>query len=399
MKIAIIAPSHLPSRRANAFQVMKMAQAFACLGHTVRVAVPGKLAQPVPWDELAHLYGLRLRFPVEWLLARSFLRRYDYGLEAVRWAQRWSADLLYTRLPQAAAIASATGLATVLEVHDLPAGAMGIWLFRQFLRGTGKRRLVAITHALASDLADKLGAPWAESSQDRAGSTDLPGFMIVAPDGVDLERYAGLPMPEQARRLLGGTSVHLPLLPDRFTAGYTGHLYAGRGIDIILEMARRLPQVAFLLVGGEPEEVTKLRDAVQSSGLANVILTGFVPNAELPRYHAACDAFLMPYQHHVAASSGGDIARYLSPMKLFEYMACGRPILCSDLPVLREVLNPENALLLPPGDVEAWVKALESLKSNPQLQTVLGAQTLNDVKSYTWERRAQHILNGLGTKS
>jgi glycosyltransferase involved in cell wall biosynthesis len=86
-------------------------------------------------------------------------------------------------------------------------------------------------------------------------------------------------------------------------------------------------------------------------------------------------------------------------MKLFEYMACGRPILCSDLPVLREVLNPDNALLLPPGDVEAWVKALESLKSDPQLQTVLGAQTLSDVKSYTWERRAQHILNGLDTKS
>jgi len=160
-----------------------------------------------------------------------------------------------------------------------------------------------------------------------------------------------------------------------------------------------LPEVSFLLVGGEPEEVTRVRAAAQSKDLANVILTGFVPNTELPRYHAACDVFLMPYQRRVAASSGGDIARYLSPMKLFEYMACGRPILCSDLPVLREVLNPENALLLPPEDAGAWVTALESLKSDPLRRSALEARTLSEVKSYTWERRAQLILNGLDTES
>jgi glycosyltransferase involved in cell wall biosynthesis len=393
MKIVMIAPSHLPSRRANTLQVMKMAQAFTCLGHTVRVAVPGRIVQPVPWDELAHMYGLRVQFPVEWLPAWSFLRRYDYGLRAVRWALRWKADLVYTRLPQAAAIASAIGLATVLEVHDLPSGAMGTWLFHRFLRGGGRRRLVAITHALATDLAGKLDAPTLA-----AGSAHMPAFTVVAPDGVDLERYANLPRPEQARQMLGGADIHLSLQPDRFTAGYTGHLYAGRGVEIILEMARRLPEVAFLLVGGEPEEVTKLRDAVQSRGLGNVFLTGYVPNAELPRYHAACDVFLMPYQRRVAASSGGDIARYLSPMKLFEYMACGRPILCGDLPVLREVLNPENAVLLPPDDVEAWVEALESLKNDPLRRLTLEARTLSEVKSFAWERRAERILDGLDVR-
>ncbi len=398
MKIALVAPSHLPSRRANTLQVMKMAQAFTCLGHTVRVAIPGKAVQPVTWDELARLYGLRVQFPMEWLPAWSFLRRYDYGLRSVRWAQRWNADLLYTRLPQAAAIASAIGLATVLEVHDLPSGMMGTWLFRRFLRGSGRRRLVAITHALADDLAEKLGAPGVREEASQTLAADgaaIPGFTVVAPDGVDLERYASLPGPGQARQMLGEADIPVSIPPDRFTAGYTGHLYTGRGIDTILEMARRLPEVAFLLVGGEPEEVLRLRDTVQSRGLANVHLTGFVPNAELPRYHAACDVFLMPYQEHVAASSGGDIARYLSPMKLFEYMACGRPILCSDLPVLVEVLNTENAVLLPPEDVDAWTGALESLRGDPERRFALERRTLSEVKNYTWEKRAQRILNGL----
>jgi glycosyltransferase involved in cell wall biosynthesis len=397
MKIALIAPTYLPSRRANTLQVMKMAQAFTCLGHAVRVAVPGSVPNPVAWDDLAHLYGLHVQFPVAWLPARPFLRRYDYGLRSVRWALGWDADLLYTRLPQAAAYASAIGAPTILEAHDLPSGTMAAWLFRRFLKGSGRRRLVAITHALADDLAEKLGAPGAVSPQTQAaGRPDKPPFTIVAPDGVDLERYAGLPDPEQARLRLVAADPSLQLQPERFTAGYTGHLYAGRGINIILEMARRLPEVTFLLVGGEPVEVRRLKDTVQSRGLANVFLAGFVPNAELPRYHAACDAFLMPYQRRVAASSGGDIARYLSPMKLFEYMACGRPILCSDLTVLREVLSPENAVLLPPDDVDAWVGAIQSLLEDPARCRFLGELVRSEAKRYTWEARASDILEGIG---
>jgi hypothetical protein len=176
MKIALIAPTHLPSRRANTLQVMKMAQAFTCLGHTVRVAVPGSVAHTVPWDELAHLYGLHVQFPVEWLPAWPLMRRYDYGMRSVRWALGWNADLVYTRLPQAAAFASALGAATIFEVHDLPARTMGAWLFRRFLKGSGRRRLVAITHALATDLAAKFGTPTMIEPPSAAGNAGKPSF-------------------------------------------------------------------------------------------------------------------------------------------------------------------------------------------------------------------------------
>jgi len=392
VKVAVIAPTHLPARRANTLQVMKMAQALVCLGHTVRVAVPGFPPEPVSWEEIASLYGLRVQIPLVWLPAWSSLRRYDYGLRAVRWAQSWRADLIYTRLPQAAALASTLGIATVLEIHDLPYSRAGAWLFRRFLKGRGARRLVAITHTLATDLTSKLGAPAARGMPLQA---DLPPFTLVAPDGVDLERYANLPDPQEARRRLADAVRDLSLHPHRYTVGYTGHLYSGRGAEMILEMAARLPDTNFLLVGGEPDEVQRLRSTVKSRGLDHVILAGFVPNAELPRYHAACDLFLMPYQQRVAASSGGDISRYLSPMKLFEYMACDRPILCSDLPVLREVLNSSNAVLLPPEDVEAWVSALQSLRDNPERCLALSGQARCEVEGYTWEARAERILEGI----
>jgi glycosyltransferase involved in cell wall biosynthesis len=208
---------------------------------------------------------------------------------------------------------------------------------------------------------------------------------------VDLERFAGLPAPEQARRTL-------PLEIHGFTAGYTGHLYTGRGVNLILTLAASLPKINFLLVGGEPLDVERVRKDVHSHGLNNVHLTGFISNSDLPRWQAACDVLLMPYQVHVAASSGGDIGRYLSPMKLFEYLACGRAILSSDLPVLREVLNPENALLLPAQDATAWMNALQSLSADPGRREDLARRARQDAARYTWESRAALILADLDIK-
>jgi len=112
-------------------------------------------------------------------------------------------------------------------------------------------------------------------------------------------------------------------------------------------------------------------------------------------YQAACDVLLMPYQSLVAASSGGDISRYLSPMKLFEYLACGRPILSSNLPVLSEVLNDRNAVLLPAAEVGSWILALKQLQNDPETREKLSDQAREDALKYTWEKRAGLILEGI----
>lgn len=383
MKLALVAPTYLPARRANTIQVMKMAQALVRQGHTIRLAVPGARPSGLTWTELAHLYGLQEEFPVEWLPVTPTFRSYDFGLRALAWARHWGAELIYTRHPQTAAFASLLNTPTILEVHDLPAGRFGGPLFRAFLRGMGAQRMVVITLALAVDLGKHYDAP-----------IGLP-FCLIAPDGVDLERFAGLPEPATARRALVESGV-LPQLPvERFTAGYTGHLYGGRGVELLLELASRLPDTNFLMVGGEPGDVQRVQRDVVQRNLLNLYLAGFVPNAELPRYQAACDVLLMPYQARVAASSGGDIGRYLSPLKLFEYMACRRAILCSDLPVLREVLTDQNAVLLPPQDIEAWAGTIARLTEDNALRTSLAEHAYSDVQQHTWEHRAALIMSDL----
>lgn len=386
MRVAVIAPSEIPSRRANTMQVMKMAQAIAALGHEVRLVAPTHKAsanpQSIGWDGLAHHYGLQSRFQVEWLPVNLRFRGYDFGIAAVNWARSWDAELLYTRLPQAAAFASMRGLATILEVHDMPQGRAGPYLFQRFLRGQGARRLVVITKSLLKDLQDKHAMPLEAS------------FTLVASDGVDLTRYADLPDIQEARRRLA-ERIKPPINQERMLAGYTGHFYQGRGVELMLTMASHLPEITFLLAGGEPQHLEKLERQVEQKGLSNMVLVGFVPNAELPFVQAACDFLLMPYQRHVAASSGGDIAAYLSPMKLFEYMACGRPILSSNLPVLQEVLHPEFAVILPSEDTNAWVSALRELASNAQRRAELGERARMAALQYSWEERARRVLEGI----
>jgi glycosyltransferase involved in cell wall biosynthesis len=395
MKVAVIAPTTLPSRRANTLQVMKMTQALASLGHKVRLAIPEETGTGDrgnrSWDAISNLYGLNSRFPMEWLPANPRLRKYDYAWSAIRWARKWKAEIIYTRLPQAATWAANQGLPTILESHDLPQGTFGPLLFRLFLRGRSARSLILISNPLAADL------------RERFGSSIQPPFVQIIPDGVDLERYTDLPEPAESRRRLSADlknradKLDINFLPERFTAGYTGHLYPGRGISLILKMAESIPEMNFLIAGGNPNDVNRIEAKVLEGKLQNVTLTGFIPNAELPRYQSACDVLLMPYQRQVSASSGGDIAKYLSPMKLFEYMACGRAICTSDLPVFGDVLSEEIAILLPSDDVSSWVKALRSLKVDPKLRMNIAVRAKEMAAEYSWENRAKKILSGVQT--
>jgi glycosyltransferase involved in cell wall biosynthesis len=356
---------------------MKACQALAQLGHTVELLVPavgsvrpaGERSSPA---ELASFYGLAASFPVEWLPANPRLRRYDFSWRAVQRARRWGAELVYVWPPQAAVFALLCRLPVLLEMHGEPEGSWGPLLFQLFLRLPGRKRWLPITQALVDLLAGRFPVGRAPYR--------------VSPNGVDLERFTNLPEPSLARQTLG--------LPEQPTVGYTGHLYAGRGIALLVELARRFPQVHFLWVGGHPSDVEHWRGQLASANISNVTLTGFIENSCLPLYQAAAEVLLMPYERVIAGSSGGNSAAYASPMKMFEYMACGRAIISSDLPVIGEVLNDRNAVLCPPEQPDAWASALGGLLADEDRRQALARTALQDAQAYTWLERARKALEG-----
>lgn len=371
MNICAISTAQIPSTTANSIQVMKTCQAMVQNGHTVRLLVPG--LEKTTWAELARLYGLSSSFTIEWIPFDPRWRRNDFALKAARQAK--GADLVYTWTVQSATAALLGGQIALLEIHDLPTGRLGPMWLRMFLRLPGKKRIALITSALRSALETRLGRPL------------IPSQVVIAPNGVEPERYQGLPPAPIARAQLG--------LPEQITVGCTGHLYAGRGADLFLALAARFPQASFVWVGGREKDVTEQRTRALQSGLSNVTFTGFVPQADVPLTQAAADILLMPYGRSIAGSSGGNSAEICSPMKLFDYLAAQRAILSSDLPVIREILDENSAVFASPEDQDAWAAALERLLANPGLRASLSACAGEKAVQYSWRNRQERCLSGL----
>lgn len=372
MKIACLTTSQIPSSTANSIQVMKVCQALAQASGAVSLWAPGR--ERIPWETLAAHYGISTPFEVEWVPSLRAFRRYDLTVTGLRRAKMWKADMVYTWLIQAALFALWQGFPALLELHDRPTGRLGPQMFKLFLRHPGKKRVLVITSALQRAL------------ERQYGYTFAPEEIRVTPNGADLERYRDLPEASFARYQLG--------LPQGPTAVYSGHFYAGRGIDLLFALAQRLPEVNFLWVGGRKEDVDSWQNRLQQARVSNVLLTGFVENQRLPLYQAAADVLLMPYERSIAGSSGGNSVEICSPMKMFEYMAAGRAILASDLPVLHEVLTPDNAVFCPPEDVDAWEQALTALLADAARREGLMRQASADIKGYTWRARAERALDG-----
>jgi len=373
MKIACITTSVVPSKTANSIQAMKVVHALHELGHEVRLWVPE--FEKSTWDQIANIYGLRSRFEITWTRFLPVSKQYDFCWKSVSEANRWGAEVVYTWALQAAVFAQKRGLPSVMEFHDFPMGRIGPELFKIFAFSQQKKLSLCTTRALAEGMQERYGFQFTQSE------------LQIAPNGTETERYADLPSPVDARQMLG--------LPDGFTVGYTGHFYAGRGMDLLTELARLMPEVNFLWVGGQPEDIAPWMDQLKNQSILNVTITGFIPNSRLPLYQAAADVLAMPYGKNISGSSGGDISKVINPMKMFDYMAAGRPIIASDIPVFHEVLDEKFAIFCESEDPESWTNAIRSLQQDPHCRASMGAFAGREAEKYTWKNRAIETISKL----
>lgn len=372
MNITAIAGARIPSDTANSIQVMKVCQALTQLEHKVTLLVPAPPLPNLQPSDLESIYGLQIGFRIEYLPASGALGRRLFTLQAVRRALALGSDLIYSWLPQSAVFALLARKASIFEIHEPASTPVGRMWYRLFAALPGRKRLVSITQALVQIL-------------NRQYHIRLrPEDIVIGPNGVELDRFASLPDPQAARRQIG--------LPASPTVLCTGHLYAGRGAGLFLELAEATPQAHFLWVGGRPQDVTLWRQ--KAAGLSHVTFTGFVPHEKIPLYQAAGDILLMPYERTIAGSSGGDSSTFCSPMKMFEYMAAGRAILSSDLPVIREVLDEQMAVFCPPENFSAWKEALHTLLNDADRRQALGQRARRAAERYTWLARARRTLEG-----
>jgi glycosyltransferase involved in cell wall biosynthesis len=373
MKIACITTSIIPSKSANSIQAMKVVHALKQSGQDVRLWVPE--FERSDWGTLADMYGLTTGFDVIWLPFLPRLKQYDFTLKAVSAAARWGADVIYTWALQAAVFGRLRGKATVMEFHDFPMGRNGPVLFKIYQRFKGRKLTLCTTRALAEGIEERFKMRITEDE------------LQIAPNGTETERYANLPLPEEARKQLE--------LKEGFTVGYSGHFYPGRGMGLLTEIAQLLPDVNFLWLGGRQEDILPWQDKLSAQAIHNVTITGFIPNTRLPLYQAAADVLVMPYGKKISGSSGGDISRVINPMKMFDYLAAGRPIIASEVPVFHEVLTEETAIFCEPENSQNWAKAIKELQDDPEKRTQMSERAKASAEKYTWKNRARITLEKL----
>lgn len=386
MRVLYLCSAQIPSRSTNALQVIRMCEAFQRAGGEVTLVHPSRIGnRPEGYDgDVWSFYSVETRFervtlpvPLTWRaahtawIARPVLAS-SLGVFLSRRCRPGQPPFVcYGRSPLGAWLAlrarrlwgdRSACRGVFLELHDDVSNGRSLRLLAE------ADGLVAISQALRNRLLDR--------------RPDLGDRLWVEHDGVDL----GLVRPErlereEARRRLG-------LGADGPIVMYTGRVNAAKGAGVLLDAAESLRDL-----GGTVVLVGKVYDAAyeeRAARLGNVVMTGYVPPAEVPAYLAAADVLVLP------TTPSLPYARFTSPLKLFEYLASGRPVVASDLPVHREVLEHEvNALLYEPGDPAALAAAVGRLLDDRELGRRLAERAWHDVQPYAWERRARRILDRL----
>jgi glycosyltransferase involved in cell wall biosynthesis len=383
VRILYLADIRFPLDRANGIQTMETCYALADRGHEVRLLVRPDTATPRRDPFMFYCLPPHDRLTIQRtpVVGPPPARRVAYLVRAVAAAATTRADVILTRdlgvaslvlrLPSVLrppVVYESHGFAPVFAetmrelVSDAPVASTRK-LRRLAVRERRVWRLargyVAITAGLAADLTSRLGARRA---------------LTVVPDGVRLT---------PGRQFRPSRAARSPVIV------YAGHLYPWKGVDVLLRALALLPDVQGIVIGGHPAErdLKRIKDLAASLKITDrVRFTGQVSRADVPPWLEQGDVLVMPHSATTVSE------RYASPLKLFEYMAAGKPIVASDVSSIREVLRDgENACLVPPADPAALAAGIMRVVSDPALAERIARRAFEEAADYTWARRAERL--------
>lgn len=362
MKISFVVNVRMPTEKAHGYQIAKMCEALATEGVQVSLVVPTRKNEAR--GDIFSYYGVRDNFSITYTPtfdALAFFRGSRIGFYAQASSFLWalcresiSRDaIIITRSPEIVWWYRRKGYRVFYDAHNFP--VRGEWFLKWLLRNT------------AGIIANSGGTALAFH---HAGFINV----LVAPNAVDLSQFNDVVI--QTRSEFG--------LPIGHIAMYVGHLYEWKGIGVIIDAAQRskIEDLIFVFVGGTDNDLARYRS--ETKDLKNVLFMGRRSHQKIPALIKSADVLLLPN-----IPSTQESTLYTSPIKMFEYMASGVPIIASDLPSIREILSDKNAVLVKAGDPDALLQGIKVARSAGRTRAV---QAQKDVQAYTWDTRAEKIL-------
>lgn len=375
MKLIYLSTARIPDDWAHVLQILTMCEAFADEGIEVELVVPRRAGtstvDPYVYAGVKSNFKITRLFCIDLFPGTQgkflyWLRTLSFFISAKLYLALNHYDTLYTREHQAGLFFRNF----VYEVHAVPK-------VNTILRSIWNRTsgFIVLTSFI----------------RDRFIAQGIPAERIhVAPDAVTVSKFSIVESKEEARRELG--------LPERaYLMGYVGTLKTmqmEKGVACAIQSLKELPgEVIFVVVGGEREDIAEYKTLAEKEGVTDrVLFVGKVAHEKIPLYLKTFDVVVAPFP---------DFEHYrffMSPLKIFEYMAAGVPMIVSDLPSLREVLSERTAAFISPADAAALAKKVQELRANPDRTQVMGKIAQEEAGTrFSWQTRARAILSFIGT--
>lgn len=359
-----------PTEKAHGYQIAKMCEAFAELGNEVELVVPQRKNEI---NQTANLYygvknfkikKLKIIDALSWPLPRSFaffVNSFSFLIRCV-FFKIPKFTIIYTRTPELAWLFKKRGFQTIFECHQLPTRMRHT--YSHLIENTNL--IITISKGLKKELENFF---------------KIKTKIEVSPDGVDLGVFDLNISKHEARAALGIDS-------KRKIVVYTGQLIKWKGVDLLAETSEILSSsIEVYFIGGSEKDVTEFKSRHPTACFHNIFNQ---PRTIVSLWQKAADLLILPNTGKEAIS-----ARHTSPLKLFEYMASGTPIVASDLPSIREILDETMAIFYKPDDPKELARAIEIGLSENALSEKISLKAKKASLTYTWKSRAEQILSFL----
>lgn len=378
VRLGYLVDSEIPSRKANSVHAVKMSSAFS--NNNINLTLFCRGTKEGNITDAFSVYGIKRKFEIcafKPYVHKGILGKIDIILNGFRQSlqvkKSKKIDLIYARA-RVTLFFSMNISPYMLEAHEWPNSKMLRIMERIILKNRNCKGLVVISNALKKKYIENYPFLLTEK-------------VHVLHDGADAVQKEISPLN------IDNNKSDYP----ECVIGYLGHLYPGKCMEIILEIANQRPNYLFHIVGGTEQWISYWKEELNNRNIDNIIMYGFVENREVGAWYSAFDIFLLPLLNKILVDGGKkrDIGRWISPLKLFEAMAYGNAILASRISTLQEVIEEgEEGLMASPDNIDEWLKQLDLLVQNPELRKKLGRAAKKKLeKSYTWDIRAKRILD------
>lgn len=369
--ILYISTTRIPSDKAHTVQIMKICEALQKEGADVHLCAFSHGMHSTP--DLLEQYGITTPFVIHQIQRHTFpflpktlmfrVQVIFFMIQAWRYAQAHAFDAILTRDWFVATLFSRV----FYNVHNKHEKSTP-WYKRFALRHA--RGVIAVNGTIRDSLY-RLGV---EAEKVR-----------IVTNGVDTEAFARARANRKANRSALLERCAFPAAVDTLVV-YTGQVFPWKGVGVLLDAARELPSsYGVLCIGGSEAQIAAYK---KTCAHLNVRFFGHVPHTHVPEYTTAADVLVLPN-----VRTDDPASSYTSPIKLFEYLASGVPVVASDLPTIREIAGADALWYVPAGEAHHLAKMIQHVSpvSQEVQEKITTSQSI--AREADWRNRAGSILD------